>query len=75
MYIRLFGINPSREKITLFPEFYGEYTSWYQDNDFVDQCGVEISSLKPMGKNPQDDFNFIVSNTLTINKDQYYKYF
>ncbi|CAG4990021.1 unnamed protein product [Parnassius apollo] len=54
---RLFGINPNKEKTILFPESYGEYTSWYQDGDFVGQYGVETSSLKPMGKNPQDDFN------------------
>lgn len=43
---RLFGINPSKEKSILFPEGYGEYTSWFQDGDFVGQYGVETSSLK-----------------------------
>lgn len=63
---RLFGINPSREKTILFPEGFGEYTSWYQDGDFVGQYGVETSSLKPIGKNPQDDFNTIAANTLQL---------
>lgn len=63
---RLFGINPSKEKTILFPEFFGEYTSWYQDKDFVGQYGVETSSLKPMGKNPQDDFNSVASKTLQL---------
>lgn len=30
------------------------------------QYGVETSSLKPGGKNPQDDFNYVVSNTLQL---------
>lgn len=63
---RLFGINPSKEKTMLFPEGYGEYTSWYQDGEFVGQYGVETSSLKPGGKNPQDDFNGVSANTLQL---------
>lgn len=63
---RLFRINPSREKSILFPETFGEYTSWYQDGDFVGQYGVETSSLKPIGKNPQDDFNNVSTNTLQL---------
>lgn len=50
----------------MFPEGLGEYTSWYQDSDFVGQYGVETSSLKPGGKNPQDDFNSVTSNTLQL---------
>lgn len=50
----------------MFPEFFAEYTSWYQDKEFVGQYGVETSSLKPMGKNPQDDFNSVASNTLQL---------
>lgn len=30
------------------------------------QYGVETSSLKPIGKNPQDDFNSITINTLQL---------
>nr|QPZ88437.1 putative polymerase PB1 [Soybean thrips quaranja-like virus 3] len=63
---RLFGINPSKEKNFLFPEGYGEYTSSYQDGQFVGQYGVETSSLKPGGHNPQDDFNATISNTLQL---------
>lgn len=58
---KLYGINPSREKTILFPE--REHTSQYQDKDFIGQYGVETSSLKPMGKNPQDDFNSVAANT------------
>lgn len=63
---RLFGINPSTEKTILFPEKFGEYTSWFQDTDFVGQYGVETSSLKPVGQNPQDDFNSLVATTLQL---------
>ncbi|KAJ8709985.1 hypothetical protein PYW07_009351 [Mythimna separata] len=67
---RLFGINPSKEKTILFPEGYGEFTSWFQNIDFVGQYGVETSSLKPRGANPQDDFNAIAANTLQLMRTQ-----
>lgn len=67
---RFFGINPSKEKTILFPEGYGEYTSWFQDGDFVGQYGVETSSLKPVGANPQDDFNAVAANTLQLMRTQ-----
>lgn len=64
--LKLIGINPSTSKSLFFEKGYGEYTSWYQDGDFIAQCGVETSSLKPGGSNAQDDFNTIASNTTTL---------
>lgn len=49
------GINLSKSKSMLFDDGYGEYTSWYQDGDFVAQYGVETLTIWPMGKNPMDD--------------------
>lgn len=63
---RLFGINPSKEKTIIFPPGYGEFTSWYQDQVFIGQCGVETSSLKPEGINLQDDLNSSISSTLNL---------
>nr|AJG39095.1 PB1 [Wuhan Mosquito Virus 7] len=62
---RLFGINPSKEKNMIFKVGFGEYTSWYHDGNFVSQYGVETSSLKPGGQNPQDDIDSAMALTLT----------
>lgn len=59
------GINLSGSKTFFFPERYGEYTSWYMDQKFVSQFGVETSSLRPQGKNPQDDFYSLAKGTST----------
>ncbi|XP_044748148.1 uncharacterized protein LOC123309226 [Coccinella septempunctata] len=64
--LRAFGINPPVEKTILFPQGFGEYTSWYQDGDFIGQCDVGTSSLKPGGQNPQDDFNNMAALTLNL---------
>ncbi|CAB3237606.1 unnamed protein product [Arctia plantaginis] len=45
-------------------------TSWFQDGDFVGQYGVETSSLKPIGANPQDDFNAVAATTLQLLRTQ-----
>lgn len=72
--LKLIGINPSTSKSFLFKKGYGEYTSWYQDGEFIAQYGVETSSLKPKGNNAQDDFNDVAIGTAilmrnsTINK-------
>lgn len=47
----------------LFKLGYGEYTSWFQDGDFVAQYGVETSTLRPQGKNPSDDLFSIAKGT------------
>lgn len=51
----LVGINLSPDKSFFFREGFGEYTSWYMEDKFVSQFGVETSSLRPQGKNPNDD--------------------
>lgn len=51
----LAGINISPDKSFFFREGFGEYTSWYIEDKFVSQFGVETSSLRPQGKNPNDD--------------------
>ncbi|UPT53756.1 MAG: polymerase PB1 [Bactrocera correcta orthomyxo-like virus isolate Bz] len=60
---KLVGINMSTKKTIFFPEGYGEFTSWYQDKDFVGQSGTETSSLRPSGTNPQEDFNNVAIQT------------
>nr|QMP82248.1 polymerase PB1 [Phasmatodean orthomyxo-related virus OKIAV172] len=59
------GINLSLEKTFFYEKFYSEYTSWYQDQGFVSQFGVETSSIRPQGKNPPDDFYSIAKGTAT----------
>lgn len=54
--LKLLGINLSLSKSMIFGKGYGEYTSWFQDGEFVAQYGVETSTLRPQGRNPMDDF-------------------
>lgn len=61
--LKLIGVNLSDKKTIVCPYQYGEYTSWYQDNAFVSQFGVETSALRPQGKNPHDDFHSISKST------------
>nr|QED21504.1 PB1 [Lestrade virus] len=63
--LELIGINLSDKKTFYFPDKYGEYTSWYQDGDFVAQYGVETSSIRPQGSNPPDDFNSVAKGVMT----------
>lgn len=44
---------------------YGEYTSWYMDDKFVAQFGVETASIRPQGKTANDDFYAIAKGTST----------
>lgn len=46
----LAGINLSPDKSFFFREVFGEYTSWYLEDKFVSQFGVETSALRPQGK-------------------------
>lgn len=47
-------LSPAKTFVFLFG--FGEYTSWYQDGEFVSQYGVETATLPPQGKMPSDDF-------------------
>lgn len=53
--LSLAGINLSPDKTFFFVEGFGEYTSWYLNGGFVSQFGTEIPSIRPQGKNPDDD--------------------
>lgn len=61
--LKLLGINLSSSKTLIFKQGYGEYTSWYQDGEFISQFGVETSTIRPQGKNPMDDFYSIAKGT------------
>lgn len=61
--LKLLGINLSLSKTLIFKQGYGEYTSWYQDGEFISQFGVETSTVRPQGKNPMDDFYSIAKGT------------
>lgn len=61
--LKLLGINLSLRKTLIFKQGYGEYTSWYQDGEFISQFGVETSIIRPQGKNPMDDFYSIAKGT------------
>lgn len=63
---KLIGINMSEKKTLLCAHRFGEYTSWYQDGDFVGQSGTETSSLRPGGINPQEDFNNLAVQTAIL---------
>lgn len=43
--LKLLGINLSLSKTLIFKQGYGEYTSWYQDGEFISQFGVETSTI------------------------------
>uniref|UniRef100_W8CDN0 RNA-directed RNA polymerase catalytic subunit n=1 Tax=Ceratitis capitata TaxID=7213 RepID=W8CDN0_CERCA len=60
------GINMSTKKTLFFREGFGEYTSWYQDGEFVGQSGTETASIRPGGMNPQEDFNNIAIQTAVL---------
>lgn len=45
-------------------EGFREYTSWYMEDKFVSQFGVEISH-RSQGKNPNDDMYSIIKGTAT----------
>lgn len=61
----LAGINLSQDKSFFFREGFGEYTSWYMEDKFVSQFGVETSALRPQGRNPNDDIYAIAKGTAT----------
>lgn len=63
--LELIGINLSKDKTFYFRAGFGEYTSWYMDESFVAQFGVETASLKPEGINPADDFYAVARQTAT----------
>lgn len=63
--LSLIGINMSPDKSFFFREGYGEYTSWYMEDKFVAQYGVETAAIRPQGKNPNDDFYSIAKGTST----------
>lgn len=71
--LEMISINLSTKKTLFFPTKYGEYTSWYQDGNFVSQYGVETAAIRPQGQNPPDDFHSVAKGvtvalqTLTIN--------
>lgn len=62
---KLAGINLSPDKSFFFGEGFGEYISWYMENKFVSQFGVETAALRPQGKNPNDDMYAIAKGTAT----------
>nr|UMO75713.1 MAG: polymerase PB1 [Xinjiang sediment orthomyxo-like virus 4] len=59
----LIGINLSDKKSFIFPNGFGEYTSWYQDGKMASQYGVEATTMRPSGTNPPDDFFNIAKGT------------
>lgn len=61
--LKMVGINTSVEKTWFFRKNYGEFTSWYCDETFLSQYGVETSTLRPQGKNPYDDCHTIAKST------------
>lgn len=61
--LRLTGINLSPKKTLIFVSDFGEYTSWYQDGKMVAQYGSEVTTMRPGGKNPPDDFYGIAKGT------------
>lgn len=63
--LEMLGINLSPDKTFFFVAGYGEYTSWYMDNKFTAQYGVETSSIRPQGKNPAEDFYAVAKGTST----------
>nr|AVR52572.1 PB1 [Photinus pyralis orthomyxo-like virus 2] len=71
--LSLIAINLSTSKTILMKKGIGEYTSWYIDEKFISQYGVETSAIRPQGKNPADDFYSIAKGTasslqtLTVN--------
>lgn len=60
---KFLGVNFSVEKTLLFPEGFGEYTSWYFDGKFLAQYGTDTSQLRPGGRNPYDDLNSMMRQT------------
>lgn len=63
--LELLGINMSPDKSFFFREGFGEYTSWYMEDKFVSQFGVETSALSSQGKNPNDDMFSVAKGTST----------
>lgn len=63
--LELIEINMSPDKSFFFREGFGEYTSWYMEDKFVSQFGVETSALRPQGKNPDDDMYSVAKGTST----------
>nr|AYP67573.1 PB1 [Old quarry swamp virus] len=61
----LCSINDSSKKNLYFRKYYAEYTSWYLDNGFLSQFGVETAAIRPQGKNPPDDFYAVAKATAT----------
>nr|AJG39096.1 PB1 [Wuhan Mothfly Virus] len=61
----LSSINDSEKKNFYFRKYYAEYTSWYLDNGFLSQFGVETAAIRPQGKNPPDDFYSVAKATAT----------
>nr|AJG39085.1 PB1 [Jiujie Fly Virus] len=63
---RLVGINVSMKKTRFFRWPFGEYTSWYIDEDFIAQYGVEVSSIRPKGDTPHTDFHSAATETNVV---------
>uniref|UniRef100_A0AAT9JFT9 RNA-directed RNA polymerase catalytic subunit n=1 Tax=Neotermes castaneus orthomyxovirus 1 TaxID=3133494 RepID=A0AAT9JFT9_9ORTO len=69
---KICAINLSINKSVWLSEIF-EYTSWYAHSDFVGTYGIEVTTIRPQGNNPQDDFyNVTISTkqslqTLTLN--------
>jgi hypothetical protein len=61
----LIDVNMSPDKTFFFRKGYRGYTSWYMEEKFVTQFGVETASLRPQGKNPNGDFFAIAKETST----------
>lgn len=64
--LKLLGISLSLEKTLYFSEGNGEYNSMFQDDEFFGSAGVETSSLRPGGHNPQEDFNQVASHNKVL---------
>jgi len=60
---RCVAINSSPKKSIVYEAGVGEYTSWYQDGTMVAQYGAEVTTMRPGGKNPPDDFYGIMKST------------
>lgn len=68
---KLIGINYSPKKSLFFRQGYGEVTSWYQDGTFRAQFGVEVTKLRPQGKNTHDDFHSIAKSVqVSLNSNE-----
>nr|QPN36968.1 hypothetical protein [Ganwon-do orthomyxo-like virus] len=61
------GFNISPQKSRGYIPGVGEYNSWYQETVILAQFGVETAALRPQGKSPGTDLQFIASQAHNIN--------